>query len=261
MNSATSGTGTILNAPFANAQSTPNSALQFEVASLKPALPSPDGRSGPKCKGGPGTSDPGLFTCVDETFGNLLAEAFDLAFYQLPNAYGDRSQYEIDAKVPPGTTRAQFRSMFQNLLIERFRLKYHFEKQEMPVYDLVVAKGGLKMKEAAPVPPPDPGAPRPPNRSRLDLRAGKWTAHGVEVGSILSIVLGEVQAPVTDSTGLQGKYDFELTWAGRAAPKSDDSGPTLLEALEDQLGIKVQQKKGLVDVLMVDHAEKTPIAN
>jgi bla regulator protein BlaR1 len=251
----------ILNAPFARAQSQTNSALQFEVASLKPARPSPDGRSSPKCKGGPGTSDPGLFTCVDQTFGNLLAEAFDLAFYQLPNAYGDRSQYEIDAKVPPGATRAQFRSMFQNLVIERFRLKYHFEKKEMPVYDLVVAKGGLKMKEAAPDPPSDPGAPRPPNRSRLDLRAGKWTAYGVPVGLIMSIVLGEVQAPVTDATGLQGKYDFTLTWAGRAAPANDDSEPTLLEAIERQLGIKVERKKGEVDVLLIDHAEKTPIAN
>jgi uncharacterized protein (TIGR03435 family) len=251
----------ILNAPFARAQSEMNSTLQFEVASLKPAHPSPDGSSSPRCKGGPGTSDPGLFTCTDQVFGNLLAQAFDLPFYQLPNAYdGPRALYDISAKVPPGTTRARFQSMLQNLVIDRFRLKYHFEKKEMPVYNLVVAKGGIKMKESPPDPPADPDAPRPPSRSRLDLRAGKWSAHGVKVGQILGLVLGEVQSDVTDSTGLQGKYDFELTWTGRAAPP-DDSGPTLLEALEQQLGIKVEQKKGQVDMLIVDHVEKSPIGN
>jgi uncharacterized protein (TIGR03435 family) len=241
-------------------------SARFEVASVKVSpTPDPSGwRSG--CKGGPGTSDPGLFTCSYESLGNLVCEAFELAYYQVAEwPYADK-MYDIAAKVPSGTTRAQLREMEQNLLLERFGLKYHFEKRTMPVYELVVAKGGLKMRESPPEPPAagaggagDVVKAAVPKRSSIDLRGGKWVAYQVRIGNIAAMLGGEVHGEVTDLTGLTGKYDFVLTWAGRAS--TDPLGLRMEEAIEGQLGLKLEHKNGPMDILVIDHLESRPTEN
>jgi uncharacterized protein (TIGR03435 family) len=75
-----------------------------------------------------------------------------------------------------------------------------------------------------------------------------------------------VHAPVADATGLQGKFDFTLSWvmdrgAPFAPPPDDDAGPTIFNALQSQLGLRLEQKKGPVDRLVIDHAEKVPTGN
>ena len=68
--------------------------------------------------------------------------------------------------------------------------------------------------------------------------------------------------PVNDATGLKGKYDFNLKWVlDWGGPPTDDSSPTIFEALQQQLGMKLESKKGMVDILVVDHVEKTPTEN
>ena len=94
------------------------------------------------------------------TVWNLISNAYNLKRYQMPADSFDADRYEITATIAAGTTREQFREMLKNLLKERFQLAVHFEKKEVPGYELVVAKGGLKMKEAQP-PKDSPTMPGP----------------------------------------------------------------------------------------------------
>jgi uncharacterized protein (TIGR03435 family) len=111
----------------------------FEVASVKLSSPLAALASSGGCKGGPGTPDPGIFTCTNETFQDLIITAFHFNFYQVFSA-DNQTKYEISAKIPAGTTHQDFNQMLQRLLIERFKLAYHFEKKEMQVYNLVSLK-------------------------------------------------------------------------------------------------------------------------
>jgi len=239
-----------------------------------------------QCKGGPGSTDPGLFTCTNYNLANLVSYAFNLRPYQFPAAdYADRTGYNITAKVPPGTTREQFTLMFQNLLVERFKLAYHHEKKEIEVYDLMVAKGGLKMKESPSEPPPAPPLPArnrpvtlgadgypdiPPVRHggsamyQMNGRA-RWASSETTMEDLVQGLSAFVGRPITDATGLKGKYDFTLSWvigSGVEVAVSDiDAGPTLVEAVQEQLGLKLEAKKGKVDIFVIDHVEKTPTGN
>jgi uncharacterized protein (TIGR03435 family) len=250
---------------------------QFEVASIKPSRPV----SGPirvGSRGGPGTSDPSLFTCENCGMAMLLRQAFDLRDYQLAEQVWMRSErFNVSAKIPEGATREQFRLMMQDLLTERLKLKFHYEKKEMQVYELVALKSGPKLKESAgPSDSAQPagftvdadGFPILPLSRELAyiktadghsaMREAEMTMD--ELAVLFSQQLGR---PVTDATGLKGKYDFALKWIEQTAgaPATDDSGPNMLRAVQEQLGLKLESRKGLVDVLVVDHVEKIPTEN
>jgi uncharacterized protein (TIGR03435 family) len=145
----------------------------FEVASVKPSEPQPSGMMRVRMSGGPGTPDPGQLTYTNVSLKNVLATAYEVNDYQIsgPN-WLDGQRFDIVAKIPQGATKEQFQQMLQNLLAERFKLKLHHETKELPMYALVVGKGGPKLKEsveedaatpqgAAPPPPPgrDEAAP------------------------------------------------------------------------------------------------------
>jgi uncharacterized protein (TIGR03435 family) len=188
----------------------------------------------------------------------------------------------VTAKVPEGTSKEQFRVMMQNLLAERFKLMYHREKKEMQAYELVVAKGGPKLKESPGPLDPDE-RPRPLTERKLDaegfpvlppgrvpmmmmMSGGRATArHSEETMERFAVALtNEVHKPVTDATGLKGKYDFTLSWVAEGAgppASADEAGPNIFRALQEQLGLRLEAKKGMVDVLVVDHLEKTPTDN
>ncbi|MEI9973865.1 MAG: TIGR03435 family protein [Ignavibacteriota bacterium] len=246
----------------------PEQALpEFEVASIKPSPP-PDGRGfSVFCKGGPGSTDPGLFTCTNFTVANLISLGFNLRPYQMAADFGDRAMYEISAKVPPGATREQFDSMLRKMVIDRFKLAYHFEKKEMQIYDLTIAKGGLKMRdspplEAEPETPTDhtkapdfpktsldadgfPKVPKPKRGSSMTMmsKVARWTASGVAMAGIIAQIEGQMRGAITDSTGLKGTYDFTLSWATDTTG-ADAAGPSFVEALQSQLGLKLEREEG-----------------
>jgi len=246
--------------------------------------------------GGPGSKDPGLYTAENMSLSNLVSVAYNLAYYQLSAPdWMAMTRFDIMARVPPGATKEQFREMMQNLLIDRFKLAVHHENREMAKYDLLVGKNGPKLKEAAPSEPPaDDGATRPaappaPGPPKLDTdgfpvlrgRGGMAVMNGKarmynpeETMTMLAGFLsGQMGAPVTDATGLAGKYEISLTWVAgtmRAPagagdgpvpmPADEEAGPTLIQAIQ-QLGLRLESKKGPVDVLVVDHMEKLPTEN
>jgi uncharacterized protein (TIGR03435 family) len=268
---------TILASMAAQAQ---GASPQFEVASIKPSPPGDVDRMFVGSRGGPGTDDPGLYTCENCGVSSLVREAFDLNSFQFSAPdWMQATLFHVSAKIPSGATRQQFRLMLQNLLAERFKLKFHYEKKEMQAYELVVTKNGLKMKEHEEPPPaqdevPLAGPPKPDENGFPILPGRKpmmrGTAGGYEaqrfvdetMPQLASVLSFRLKAPVTDATGLNGKYDFTLRWIlDGSIPSADAPAPTLVQALQEQLGLKVQPKKSMADIFVIDHIERTPTEN
>jgi uncharacterized protein (TIGR03435 family) len=202
--------------------------------------------------------------------------------------------FNLSATVPSNTTKEQFELMLQNLLSDRFKLSVHHENREIAQFDLVVARSGRKFKEAADSVPAADGAgdggSSTPQRPTMDKngfpvlqpgRAGMATSKGkarlyqprTTMQALAAQLAGPLHRPVTDATGLAGQYEINLYWVldsglrtaaapdAAAQPADTDTGPTLTQALDDQLGLRLETKKGQVDFLVVDHAEKTPLEN
>jgi uncharacterized protein (TIGR03435 family) len=271
---------------------TSNSSPSFEAASVKASAP-PGAMRVRGCRGGPGTRDPGMYVCTDATVPIMVMAAFDLKPYQLPGASTDSgSSYEVRATIPKGATEAQVRVMLQNLLTERFGLKYHFEKKEMPVYTLTVGKSGPKLKASPPeaaAAPPDVSEPMPrmrpgpygiflpasmPRGSRVSGTTANCTkslsAGGATTDQIADYLSGELARPVANATGLAGEFDVTLVFASEGGgcnaststqPGAASDAPSLPGAVEEQLGLKLEKGSGLVDVFSIDHVEKNPTAN
>ena len=128
--------------------------LRFEVASIKPGTPL--NRVG-RPRGGPGTTDPGMFTCTSCDLALLISMAYgplSSGQFQASNYLNSlRSTFYIVAKVPPGATRQEFQMMMRNLLVERFKVAAHRELRVMPVYELTATKDGPKFNPAKPAEP------------------------------------------------------------------------------------------------------------
>jgi uncharacterized protein (TIGR03435 family) len=141
--------------------------------------------------------------------------------------------------------------MLQELLAERFLLKTHYVTKELPVYDLVVAKGGSKLKATAETDP-----------KHGSLGTGDGDFDGKNIPSSLFPILftfaREVGRPVIDRTGLKGSYDFKLKWTpeGHGGELPADAPPGLFTALQEELGLKLEPSKGPVRVLVIDHVER-----
>jgi uncharacterized protein (TIGR03435 family) len=288
-------------------QSAAGKALTFDVASVKPAIV-PDGvtvvgemrgvRKGsgitlPRNTGGPGTDDPGRIHFPLISLKALLVRAWDSYFEIEGPGWLDTQIVQVDATMPPDTTKAQFQEMLRNLITDRFQLKHHAETKQVTGYSLVVTKNGLKMKESA---DQSAGAPGPFSRATqrgpdgflmLPPRTGPWSmSQSIEGGRTrmvfqqqtmqdLTKALGRMlNSTVTDATGLTAKYDYTVTFAGAtepggalapslpaSQPDAAEPLPDIFGALQSQLGLRLEPKKVAVEVFAVDHMEKTPTGN
>jgi uncharacterized protein (TIGR03435 family) len=163
--------------------------------------------------------------------------------------------YSIDAKVSgedaeaySQLTQEQRDLMVQALLADRFKLKTHRETRDLPVYALVVAKGGSKLKESQPNEAAS-AMVRFRGKGELDVTASS-------LDSLPMFLTRELDRPLIDKTGLTGKYDFTLKFApGRSAP-SDSDAASIFTAVQEQLGLKLEPTKAPLDVLVIDHVEK-----
>lgn len=205
-------------------------------------------------------------------------------------AWLNSERFDIDAKMdsaavdalknlsPADRTLARQR-MLQSLLAERFKLTIHRDTKELPAYTLVIAKNGSKLQEAKPGDTysngyRDGGGRGGPGTVQLKGRGGlvAQDAPIANLAGMLSWLLGH---NVVDRTGLTGKYDFTLQWtpdegespilssassgtpSGQPSPPPPDpNGPSLATALEEQLGLKLESKKGPVEIIVIDHVEK-----
>lgn len=165
--------------------------------------------------------------------------------------------FDIQAKMDAETTDAyrklkgdeggrQWRAFMRQILDDRFGMKFHLEKRELPVYNLIIAKQGLKLKESA---HDDTGS--------SSMGQGKLTAHRSEVGSLAYSLSKTVGRVILDKTGLTALYDIDLNWSPDNEP---DTGPSIFTALQEQAGLKLEPAKAPLDVVVIDHIEH-PSAN
>lgn len=203
-------------------------------------------------------------------------------------------RFDIEARAQGNPTKPETQMMLQSLLTDRFKLAVHTDVQDHPVYALVLSKAGntgpylrahtgdescagATSTKGAPLPPAGPSEKFPP-ACTTGIVAMQPTAPGrvrigarnATMGTIASIFpfLGKagvvMDRPVVDRTGLAGTFDFAIEFTpqiegpspSNADVKPDATGPTFLEALQDQLGLKLESTTGPVDVFVVDHIEE-----
>lgn len=254
----------------------PDARLTFEAASVRPSGPrsysaeeaaaeAPAGQLG-----GPGTADPGKIFYSRVTLQRLIMNAYGVQRDQIVGpAWLAGEKYDITADVPSGATGPQVSVMLQNLLMERFGLKLHHLTKDGPAYDLKIAKGGAKLKEAAP---------------ELHTRVESARVNGLQHKSCGACTIAELienvqgfdigrLAPerIIDKTGLTGRYEFSLEYLSPAAAgqtlklsalqSQSHAGMDIFKAMETQLGLTLEKARAPVDLLVIDHVEKTPSEN
>src|SRR5215469_804831 len=223
----------------------------FEVASIKPADPDARGTSS--------HTDRRFMTMKNWTLKRLVMRAFGVQDYQVtggPN-WLDTYRFDINAKVdeaepelhgPEGQER--LKAMLESLLGERFEFQFHRETKQLPIYNLVAAKSGFKLTAVK-----DTGS------SSTNSNNGRLTCKGVSMPGFAVFLSSTMERPVLDATGVPGVFDFKLEWstqdgAAKAPDANEVAGPSIFTALQEQLGLKLESTKGLVEIIVVDHAEK-----
>jgi uncharacterized protein (TIGR03435 family) len=268
----------------------PAAKLEFEVASVKPFAPNPNGSFPLRTSGGPGTSDPERISYINLTFKSLVMAAYNVGSDLISGpAWLDSERYVIEANVSPGATKEQVNAMLRNLLADRFKLTLHRETKDVSLHELVLVKKGPKLKESL-APDGEPPPPCSPDAGIFGTHQDKdcfirgrtlpgpypftWVTppimHAVganqpisALAEYLSFVL---KSPVVDKTGLTGNWDYNLEFATGPGPADttgvpSDPAPDLFGAVRDQLGLKLESKKGPVEMLVIDRVEKVPTEN
>lgn len=241
--------------------------LAFDAVSIKLSPPKPPGAGGGiGCTGGPGSSDPVRITCTHTGLFLLVRRIWELPNYRIAGIHPAPPEFQIDIRVPAGATREQVVEMWKTLLAERFQLAFHWESRKMAGFQVIVAKGGLKT--AAPLPSDSPLDRELWERAAafpgLELFGGgkaRWVAPRASIAQLAAMLERQLQRPVADSTGLEGRYDLRLWWSPAAQADDPSAGPTIPEALQSQLGLKLTPRQLPVKILVMDHALQYPAGN
>jgi uncharacterized protein (TIGR03435 family) len=234
--------------------------LRFDVASVKPV--DSDKRTGPgRLRYNPQGVD---FSNVPMSW--LIGEAYGVAYSRVSSSdkrlqdtffapEGTAYLYNIAARADHPVSNAQIRLMLQALLADRFALTVHREPKVQPVYKLVAAKTGPRLKEAV-------GGGEP----ACSFGLGGITCHNIELARFCGMLSMTMDRPVLDLTELKGSYDFTLKFQGGQADAQTKAAlvewfsSSIFGDIEKQLGLRLEADKSPVDYLIVDHVEK-PDAN
>lgn len=244
----------------------------FESVSIKPDVTAENGMFRTQISF---SLNDGSFTARGITLEKLIQMAYRLQDSQLSGGpdWLKTQKFDIDAKLTPSVAQGMLQHTkdsksfddqvaLKTLLSQYFKLTVHTENKNLPVYELLVAEGGPKLQESK-----EPGL--------FHLAPGELTASGIPMrllGDELSHRLGQ---PVVDRTGLKSNYAFTLRWtpgpnergnerqlmvgSGQqppiATPVSEVPASSISEALEQQLGLKLEERTDAVPVVVVDHAE------
>jgi uncharacterized protein (TIGR03435 family) len=166
--------------------------------------------------------------------------------------------YDIEAKSAGVPVDDQLRLMFQTLLEERCNLRTHFETREIAQYNLVVSRAG-KLKSASPDLVMKSGS-SPMRAGTASVLYGQDVVHfmgkGASTEQIADSLSRNLRAPVKDMTGLKGTFDFDVPFTRDDDPVNNSVAQSLQEAIQRELGLKLEKGKGPVKVLVVDHVER-----
>jgi uncharacterized protein (TIGR03435 family) len=204
---------------------------------------------------------PDGFTMVNMPLDALLTQGLQVNPDQIVGEPGwaKSDRWNVEAKVAgedvdalARMTFAQRQAMFQQVLADRFGMKVHGETRELPVYALVVAKGGAKVTESKAAPDMASGGKGSLPRITPGPRDGDLTGQNVTMDVLASVLSRYVDRSVIDKTGLTGSYDLAIRWAGGA----DTSGPSIFTVVQEQLGLRLEPTKAPVPVIVIDHLER-----
>ncbi len=254
------------------------SLMQFEVASIRLNKSGTTSMKFPVPAGG-------RFSATNFPLKALIAFAYGVLG---PEIYGapdwiNSERFDVEARTADSnTTREQYQQMLRALLQERFKLNAHTETRDLPAYELFVTKTGSHLKAADPKACDSAGTSRDPTVGRSAnvtcsaFFTGPSSLDGRSMSmagfcNALGIVLGR---PVTDRTGLAGRFDIHLEFdpegvnlgngssgLSSGGDKSDGSQPSIFSALQRQLGLRLQSHKEPTEVLVIDRLERLPTEN
>lgn len=248
-------------------QTPAGSRLEFDVASVKIALPPP----GQSININLGTILNGRLTLTNTTLADCIRFAYDLVSQDLiagPDWIKlGGTRYEITALFPVDTPTEKVRLMLQTLLAERLRLSVRRELRDVQLLELVVARDGHKLRPSSDDPAAIFGA----------VTGAGRIIHPRMPMSVLTMLLSRFEREtIVDKTDLAGAFGVRLEWTPanlRSLARSDGApvsingqlvdvyGPSVFTAVQEQLGLRLESRKGPLDVLVVDHAEKSPTEN
>jgi uncharacterized protein (TIGR03435 family) len=191
---------------------------------------------------------------------NCIAWAWNLPLYRISGAEGP-AHFDIVAKANGLAPNEQIRLMLQSLLEERFHLVVHFEKKDIPVYALALAKGGPKMLHD-----PEAGHGSGVELESTDAAGGKhWAFHNVPLSALAGLFSATVlERPILDMTGFQGAFDYNFVEPPLTPPDEplvDHLVGDVFPEVQRQLGIRVEARAAPTDILIIDRVDKTPTEN
>jgi uncharacterized protein (TIGR03435 family) len=165
----------------------------------------------------------------------------------------DTDTFDIMAKPQPGYQHDQLSGLLEKLLADRFKLEVHHEARPATAYALIVAKGGPKLRET------------PGPRSYFTVRPGLIEGKQRSIAELRNGLSRMLDRPVEDRTALTGSYDLKLEWNPEELSTQPETPagerPSLFTALQEQLGLKLERITMPVDFVVVDHAQRIPVAN
>ena len=235
---------------------------KFDVATIKPTADD-DNRFALRPLPGGGLSAAGVPLKM------LIMQAYNLKAFQISGEpdWVDTARWDIEAKVEGFSGRlsqAQAGTLLRALMEDRFQLRVRQETREMPVYALVIGRGGSKLT-------PHTGQPPAPGQAVRSGR-GMFSIKKAGVALLAAQLERQLARVVVDKTGLPGDYDYTLEWTpepGEGGPESiglppqaeppvplDPKGPSIFTALQEQLGLRLDSQKGPVEVIVIEHVEK-----
>ena len=197
----------------------------------------------------------------------IIRTAYSLTDQEISGpAWLDANAFQITASAPPDSTDEQLRLMCQSLLRERFRLAFHHTQQQQSVFALVAAKGGPKLKVGESI-----------GGMKIKSKPGRIASPGASMVWLADALSRPLGRRVLDKTGLAGNFRIQLNFSlpggdaqsaymekpqGKDKTRAEnDTPPSLFTAIQEQLGLRLEAQKGMVDLLVVDHIERKPIAD
>jgi uncharacterized protein (TIGR03435 family) len=238
----------------ARGQTTGGALPTFEVASIKVSQ-TPAGRGLASLREDINT-DPARLTMVNVSLSTAIRWAYKLGVYEISGPdWISNARFDITAKAVSPVAEDRLRLMLQTLLKDRFKLEVHRQVKDISGYALVVGKNGTKLH------PVEGGG-----EGSMTGGALMFEGHKMPLSRLTDIVSSALKTPVRDMTGLEGFYDFKVDMRPYLADRQPGDAPIdlpsiAMSALDAQLGLKLEARKIQMEVLAVDHAEKTPTEN
>jgi len=235
----------------------------FEVASIRPGAPFSmellrAGGIGMKI-------DPGRVVIRSWSLQDMIGAAYQVRTDQIagPDWMGAQ-RFDVQAKMPEGSSAEQVPEMLQALLAARFHMSAHRGQKEIPVYALTAKKGGFKLRESAAADPSPTGC--------TIISGGHRACHKMTMADLASLLTQlsrmyaamppggmpwGIESPTVDMTGLTGAYDFDMNFG----PGSEDTGGGSVMDAIDRLGLKLEKQKRQSELIVVERLEKVPTDN